>query len=509
MRKRAVLYVRVSRSTEESVSIARQERELLDLAESEGWDVVETYRDDGISGRVERAKAEAALDAIATGQADVLAVWELSRFSRMGLAVVAKLVTVLRDRPGSLFVAKKEGLRSDQPAFGIMAAVIAEVAAMEAEATRDRIRSMRAHVLSRTDPAEQRWLGGQPPMGYRSVARSGGPGKALVVDDYEATHLREVARRLLAGATITDVTRYLNETGVPTAQSLARRARQKGEPTEGLDTGLWRVSTIRKLMQAPTLLGRTTRMVETGRRSDGTPIIEYRAVTDAQGLPIQRWEPVLDAGTFAEVQELFRRRGPYQARKAASWLSGQLFCDLCGSVLYANSRKDRNVDAFRCANKAIPDHSCPGVSVSRGRAEDYMEGVILGMIGDLKEYRVETRTEGGDQSELDDVAQAIEDVQRALADDGADYGTLLPKLDQLKEDRRRILSAPGRTVTTRTPTGRLLREAWAEGGIPERQHIISDMLDGIRVLAAGGAGRNSRIEDRLVPVWIEHPVEDD
>jgi DNA invertase Pin-like site-specific DNA recombinase len=509
MKKRAVLYVRVSRSTEESVSIARQKRELLDLAESEGWQVVQVYEDDGISGHVERAKAEAALDAIATGQADVLAVWEMSRFSRMGLSVVAKLVTVIRERPGSLFVAKKEGLRSDQPAFGIMAAVIAEVAAMEAEATRDRIRSMRDHVLSQTEPENQRWLGGQPPMGYRSVARSGGAGKALVIDDYEAGHLREVARLLLVGTTISDVTRYLNDNGVATPQSLARRARQRGEATDGLDAGLWRVSTIRKLMQAPTLIGRTTRMVETGRRSDGTPIIDYRAVTDAQGLPIQRWEPILDAGTFAEMQELFKQRGPNQARKAASWLSGQLFCDLCGSVLYVNSRKGRTVDAFRCSNRAVPDHSCPGVGVSRQLAEDYMEGVILGMIGDLKEFRVETRIEGGDSGALDDVAQAIEDVQRAIVADGADYGVLVPRLDQLKEERRRLLSQPGKTVTTRTPTGRLLRDAWAEGSIAERQFILSDMLDGIRVLKAKDAGRLSRIEDRLVPVWIDPPMEDD
>ncbi|QEO10566.1 recombinase family protein [Protaetiibacter larvae] len=508
MAKRAVLYVRVSRSTEESVSIARQERELLDLAESEGWQVVGTFRDDGLSGRVERKKAEAALEAIADGQADVLAVWEMSRFSRMGLSVVARLVTVLRERPGSLFVAKKEGLRSDQPAFGIMAAVIAEVAAMEAEATRDRIRSMRAHVLAETDPSSQRWLGGSPPMGYRAVARAEG-GKALAVDDYEAAHLREAARMLTHGGTITEVTRYLNDAGVPTPQSAARRARQKGQPTEGHDGGLWRVSTIRKLMQSPTLLGRTTRMVETGRRSDGSPIIDYRAVTDAQGLPIQRWEPVLDAGTFAALQEMFKARGPNQARKAASWLSGVLFCDLCGSVLYATRRKGRNVDAFRCSNRAVPDHSCPGVSVSRDAAEEYMEATILKMIGDLKEYRVETRTEGGDAGALDDVAQAIEDLQAALAADGADYGVLLPRLDELKAERRRLLAEPGKIVTVRTATGRLLRDAWKDGDIPERQHILSDMLDGVRVVKATSPGRLSRMEDRLVPVWIEHPVEDD
>lgn len=491
MQKRVVLYCRVSRSTEESVSIDRQEAELRQVAASEGWSVVQVFIDDGLSGRKEREKADEALAMLADGAAEVLLVWEMSRWSRMGLAAVAKLVTVLRERAGTLFVAKKEGLRSDQPAFGIMAAVIAEVAAMEAEGTRDRILSMRAHVLGQTDPEAQRWLGGKVPFGYRAVERQDGVGKRLVIDDEAASHLREVARRLLAGHTLTEVTQYLTD-HMPTPQS----------------GGVWRITTVRKLMQSPTLLGRTTRKVEVGQRADGSPIIEYRVVTDAQGMPIQRWEPVLDAGTFAAVQELFKKRGPNRPRKAASWLSGYLYCGLCGAVMYANSRRDRNVDSFRCSNNAIPGQQCKGVSISRKLIETYMEGIVLGMVGSLKEYKVTERYEGADVGKLDDVALAIEDVQRALADDGADYGALLPQLDALKSERRRLIEAPARTVRTRTATGRTLAEAWEDGGVPERQFIISDMLDSVTVNKAK-PGRGQRLEDRLDEVWIDRPSEDD
>lgn len=518
MTKRAVLYCRVSRSAEESVSIERQEAELSELASAEGWPVVAVFKDDGISGRVEREKADAALDMLRDGLADVLLVWEMSRWSRVGLSVVSKLVEVLRSREGTLFWAKREGLRSDQPTFAIMAAVIAELARAEAEANRERVLSMRARVLSKTDPSAQRWLGGKAPMGYAAVARSAlsgdddqekGPGKALAIDPYEAQHVREVARLITTGHSLTEATRYLNDAKVPTPQSPARRARQAGQPTEGLAGGLWRITTVRKMVQSPTLVGRTTRKVEVGKRDDGSPIIEHRVVTDDRGLPTQRWAPVLDAGTYAAVQELFRKRGPNQARKAASWLSGQLFCDLCHSVLYANSRKGRTVDSFRCANKNIPGHSCPGVSVSRQKAEDYMEGEILRMIGSLKEYKVETRREGNDTAALDDVALAIEDVQRAFAQNGADYPALSAQMAELAAERQRLLELPARTVTTRVPTGRTLADAWKDGGIPERQFILSDMLDGIRVYKARERGRASRIEDRLDPVWIEHPVEDD
>lgn len=490
--KRCVLYLRVSRSTEESVSLVRQEAELRELAEREGWVIVAVIRDDGMTGTKERENAEAALVMIADGSADVLVSWELSRWSRMGLSAVAKLVAVLEDRPDALLVFHKEGLRSSQPAFGIMAAVIAEVARMEAQGTRDRIRSMRSYVLGLTAPEDQRWLGGKVPFGYRAVAREDGKGKRLVIDDEAARHLREVARRLLAGHTLTDVTMYLTA-NAPTPQSASA----------------WRITTVRKMIQSPTLLGRTTQRAEVGKRGDGSPIFEDRVVTDAQGLPIQRWEPVLDAGTFAAVQELFKRRGPNQPRKAASWLSGYLYCSLCGSVMYANSRKDRNVDGFRCANKAIPGQACPGVSISRKLVEDYMEGVVLGMIGSLKEYRVTERFEGADVGKLDDVGLAIEDLQRALAADGADYAALLPQLDALKAERRRLIDAPARTVRTRVATGRTLAEAWEDGGVPERQFIISDMLDSVTVKKATVPGRGGRIEDRLDEVWMDLPTEAD
>lgn len=505
--KRAVLYCRVSRSTDESVSIDRQERELRAVAEAAGWPVVQVFTDDGLSGRSERVKADAALAMLESGAAEVLVVWELSRWSRMGLSAVAKLVGVLRERDGALFVAHREGLRSDQPAFGIMAAVVSEVAAMEAEGTRDRIRSMRAHVLGQTDPDQMRWLGGSTPFGYRAVPRPGG-GKMLVLDNYEAAAAREAAEKFVSGVGLTDVTRWLQEQGIPTAQSPARRARQAGEEREDLERGAWRVTTVRKLFLSPTLLGRTTRKVQTGTRADGTPIEEYRSVTDAHGLPIQRWEPVLDAGTWSAIQATLTKRGPNAPKKAASWLSGYLFCGLCGSVMYANARRDRVGGSFRCANRAVPHAACPGVSIARVALEEHMEGRILAMIGGLAEYRVTERIEGGaDAGELEAVAQAIGDVQAAMADDGADYAVLLPRLDTLKARRRELLEAPGTPVQRREATGRTLAQAWAESDVRQRQHLLSDMLRGVEVNRA--AGPRQPLEDRLLVFWNDPVAEAD
>jgi site-specific DNA recombinase len=177
--------------------------------------------------------------------------------------------------------------------------------------------------------------------------------------------------------------------------------------------------------------------------------------------------------------------------------------------MYVNSRKDRPAGSFRCANKAVPDRQCPGVTISRPAVEGYMEDVILGAIGGLLEYRVVERIEGADTGEIDIVAQEIADLQAAIADDGADYAVLLPRLDTMKERRRSLLERPGRTVRTRVATGRTLADAWADGGVQERQYMLSDMLDSVRVHKARKTGVGSPAADRLEPVWIDLPSDDD
>lgn len=60
-RPRAVLYQRLSRQTLESTSLTGQSEDLGALAEREGWDVVATFIDEGLSGGKRRTNADEAL----------------------------------------------------------------------------------------------------------------------------------------------------------------------------------------------------------------------------------------------------------------------------------------------------------------------------------------------------------------------------------------------------------------------------------------------------------------
>jgi DNA invertase Pin-like site-specific DNA recombinase len=75
--KRAVLYLRVSTLDQ---TVANQERELRQVADRAGWEIVRVYRDHGISsakGRDKRPAFDALHKATAWRECDVVMAWSV------------------------------------------------------------------------------------------------------------------------------------------------------------------------------------------------------------------------------------------------------------------------------------------------------------------------------------------------------------------------------------------------------------------------------------------------
>jgi DNA invertase Pin-like site-specific DNA recombinase len=80
--KRAALYVRVSTDNQ---TLENQTRELSQVAERRGWQVVETYKDAGISGskgRDKRPGLDKMLKAACRREFDVVMAWSIDRLGR-------------------------------------------------------------------------------------------------------------------------------------------------------------------------------------------------------------------------------------------------------------------------------------------------------------------------------------------------------------------------------------------------------------------------------------------
>ena len=90
---RVALYGRVSTAHQSSDN---QLHELERVASTRGWNVVRTFRDDGISGakgRDERPALDALLKAASRREIDLIAVWSIDRLGRS----LQHLVTVVND----------------------------------------------------------------------------------------------------------------------------------------------------------------------------------------------------------------------------------------------------------------------------------------------------------------------------------------------------------------------------------------------------------------------------
>ncbi|USL85113.1 DNA recombinase [Arthrobacter phage SWEP2] len=487
---RAVLYLRLSVTVDDSTSLARQERDLRDHAARQGWDVVAVLVDEGISGRKARAKAAQAVQMIADGDADVLATWKLDRFTRQGWDGLGTLSAALAARPGALFVALQDGLTSDQAAFRLIAGVLSEVARTEAENTAARARSSIAY--RRT--ASHKYAGGAAvPFGYRSVPAPDGVGRVLVVDDVEAAVVRDVARRILGGTeSLASICADLQAQGVYTSKSPARRALRAGDDPAGLDPGRWRASSLRSLFTSDLLLGRV--------RHHGD------LVRDADGLPLSVWPPLVDLATLEALRARLSGPGAPRRGRAARLLSGLAYCGTCDGKLYVTSSGGQAV--YKCAT-SWNNGGAHGTTINAAGLEEYVAGQVLAVAGSWPEYETTTTaaTEATDAA-LAEVEAALRETSAAMLDDGADVAALAARIGALKARRADLRAAPVVKASRSVPTGRTLADAWAaDPDVAWRRSVLLWALDHVSVGPATARGRSPidvrRVEFHWVPDVID------
>ncbi len=148
-RPRMILYLRVS--TDEQAAhghgLDAQLDQLQRAAEYQGWKIVELVRDEGVSGKdLSRPGLRRALELIADGKADGLAVAKLDRLSRS--VIDAGMLAEWFDDVGARLVALDLNIDTNTPSgrmvFGVLSAVAEWERSTIAQRTRDGLAALRA-----------------------------------------------------------------------------------------------------------------------------------------------------------------------------------------------------------------------------------------------------------------------------------------------------------------------------------------------------------------------------
>lgn len=137
MTKRIAIYTRVS---QDSQTTENQRRELLAVADRNGWQVVAEFSDHGISGskgRDQRPGYDALMKAIARREIDMVASWAVDRLGRSLQNLVAFLTEI--NAKGVDLYLHQQALDTSTPSGRAMFGMLSVFADFEREMIRSRI----------------------------------------------------------------------------------------------------------------------------------------------------------------------------------------------------------------------------------------------------------------------------------------------------------------------------------------------------------------------------------
>jgi DNA invertase Pin-like site-specific DNA recombinase len=160
MTKRIAIYTRVS---QDSQTTENQRRELVAVAERNGWEITAEFTDHGISGakgRDKRPGYDALMKAVARREIDMVASWAVDRLGR-SLQNLVGFLTEINAKNVDLYL-HQQALDTSTPSGRAMFGMLSVFADFERELIRSRIMSG----LSRTTKRS-----GRPPLDPEKVEK--------------------------------------------------------------------------------------------------------------------------------------------------------------------------------------------------------------------------------------------------------------------------------------------------------------------------------------------------
>lgn len=466
MNRRAVIYARISVTSDESVSIDRQLESARQFAAARGAEVVGQFVDEGVSATRNKPEDRPGWSAMLAHAEpyDEVIVWKIDRVARR-IVDFWDAIKALETHDRSL-VSIGDNLDMSTTIGQIVAGVLAGFAQMEAEATRDRVSAARRHLLN-----NGRLPGGTVPYGWKSAPNPDGPGFVLAQDPERIEYVRGAVERVQAGATLYSVKQWLDESDapLPTASQSTRKQ------------ATWSYVTLDRMIRNPVLAGMTAynpgnqskvRGADVLRDADGLPVVDESVAI----MSVAEWR--------AMIASLDNRDSPQSKPRAlksktSPLLSGLIWCGDCERRMWRGTVQKREA------------YSCPGCHQTVSNIEDHVIAEFLAAKGDrLRLSAVEEVYDAG--------AEVLPEIEHRLAELGAQ----LQETDddehaERLEEQMRNLRHLRREARARKPVSewkpvhseQTYGEDWAAAEtVADRRAVLDDALEVVEI-RRGRVGR--------------------
>ena len=391
----AALYARVSSDRQDvDLSVAAQLRALRDYAENNGYMVVREYVDEAESGRVaDRPQFQRMLDEAGKPEAPFkeILVWKFSRFTRKREHAVA-FKSMLRRR-GIRVVSITE--QAEDSATGrLLEAIIEGVDEFYSENLAQEVRRGMREAASRGF-----WMTTYAPYGYRRVHVQDGAKTrpTLELNPPADAVVRRIFDMALQGKSNLDITRTLNDEGIPTSNGKK-----------------WLKTTVHFTLTNEAYAG----TVVWGTNSkDGKPPVRVEHAHPA----------IVSKREFQLVARMMQTRAPNKAnpRRVSSryLLSGLAKCETCGKAMTAAEAKSGKYTYYichsllkrgkgTCKTPRLNAKKFEKIIVDELRSNILTESNIRGLVKHLDEEMDEVASK--QRQTLESIDGELEDVKKQL-----------------------------------------------------------------------------------------------
>lgn len=388
---RALIVIRLSRVTDATTSPERQLEKCRELCKQRDYEVMGVAQDLDVSaGKTSPFDRPQLGDWLTNrlGQFDVLVFYRMDRIVRR-LLDLADLIRWCKEHSVAVVSATEQFLDLTAPFGDIIALLVAKVAEMELSAISERNASAAQHNIK-----AGKYRGGVPPWGYLPSDESGT--WRYVPDAEQVWVIRDVVRRVLDGEPLRAVAHDLTARKVPTPRD--RFAQHRGREVRGYE---WHSAGLKRSLTSPTLLGHAVSGEKSVRNDDGSPVV--------------RSEPILTHEEFDRLAvELADRENRKEPTKRSTGLLLQIvYCGVCGKPAYRLKGGEGRKPRYRCASAQYKTR-CGNKSIPLDYADDAVESIILGMLGE-SERQERVWDSGTDHSaELAEVNDRLTDLVSQL-----------------------------------------------------------------------------------------------
>ncbi len=335
----AGIYVRLSQEdmrTGESLSIENQKLILTKYVAEQGWNIVDTYVDDGYSGTdFNRPAVTRLLDDAKMGKINLIIVKDLSRFGRNYIQV-GQYIDYIFPTYNIRFIALNDNvdtLNANSTAMDMMP-IMNVFNEWHAANTSKKIRA-----VIEANAKSGKYRTTFAPYGY---VKGDDENRLPVVDEPAASVVRRIFEMRSQGISPRHIADKLNEEGVLTASDY--HYAKLGKPNPRRTSHLWSAERIRALINNPTYLGHLVQM--------RTTTVSYKNHKHIKKDPSE-WiiventhEPLVSQDIWDKCREV--EASVSQGKKTKSGfvaaLSGLMFCIDCGEKMrlgWNNTRHQR------------------------------------------------------------------------------------------------------------------------------------------------------------------------